>query len=223
MAHRVACWFLVITTLLGVPAASAQTGVAKFRAACGQEFQRFCTGVQPGGGRILQCLLARRGELSAPCRSVLVAGAQGSSRAASAGRFQDSCGPDAERLCAGVPMGKRGVVKCLISQRTELSASCTSFFAEMGGQRLAQKNTRSNHPNRPTAMAPAAPTDMSEAVQPPAADVSNEATATPSAEPAKMPDAVPPPAADVRPEPMATPPAASAETPEAVAHYQAEE
>ena len=55
MAHRIACWFLVIATLLGVPAAFAQTGVAKFRAACGQDFQRFCTGVQPGGGRIINC------------------------------------------------------------------------------------------------------------------------------------------------------------------------
>ena len=197
MAHRIGCWFLVIATLLGVPAAFAQTGVAKFRAACGQDFQRFCTGVQPGGGRIIQCLLARRGALSAPCRSVLVAGAQGSSRAATAGRFQDSCGPDAQRLCAGVPMGKDGIVKCLISQRAELSASCTSFFAEMGGQRLAQKYTRSNHPNRPTAMAPAALADMSEAVQPPAADVPNEPMATPPAGPAETSEAVPPPAADV--------------------------
>jgi Cysteine rich repeat len=190
MTHRIACWFLMIATLLGGPAAFAQSGVAKFRAACGQDFQRFCTGVQPGGGRIIQCLLARRGELSAPCRSVLVAGPQASNRAATAGRFQDSCGSDAQRLCAGFPMEKGGVVKCLISQRTELSASCTSFFAEMGGQRLAQKNTRSN-----TAMAPAAPADMSEAVQPPAADVPNEPT--PPAGPAEMPEAVPPPAADV--------------------------
>ncbi len=108
MAHRIACWFLVIATLLGVPAAFAQTGVAKFRAACGQDFQRFCTGVQPGGGRIIQCF-----------------------------------------------------------------------------------------PNRPTAMAPAALADMSEAVQPPAADVPNEPMATPPAGPAETPESVPPPAADV--------------------------
>jgi hypothetical protein len=82
VAHRTA-WssFLIMATLFGVPAAFAQTGgpaaqpqgeaAAKFRAACGKDFRQFCTGVQPGEGRIAQCLLARRGELSAPCRSFL--------------------------------------------------------------------------------------------------------------------------------------------------------
>jgi len=88
VAHRIAGLFLIMATLFGLPAAFAQPApaqqplmqlagaqpqgeaVAKFRAACGQDFRRFCTGVQPGGGRVVQCLLARRGELSAPCRSV---------------------------------------------------------------------------------------------------------------------------------------------------------
>jgi hypothetical protein len=186
MIHRIVYWLLTIAALLGGPAAFAQTDVAKFRAACSQDFQRFCTGMQPGGGRIIQCLLARRGELSVSCRSILVAGPQATNRAANAGRFQDSCGSDAQRLCAGVPKGKGGIVKCLISQRTELSASCTSFLAEMGGQRLAQRNGRSNHPNPPTAMAPSAS----------AADVPNEPMATP---PAQIPESVAPPAAEVPP------------------------
>jgi Cysteine rich repeat len=81
VARRIAWWFFIVATLFGVPSAFAQTGspapgpqgeaVAKFQAACGQDLRRFCTGVQPGEGRIIQCLMARRGELSAPCRSVL--------------------------------------------------------------------------------------------------------------------------------------------------------
>ena len=208
MAQRITWWFLIMATLFGVPTAFAQTGssapepvplqqlpmqpaatqprgeaVAKFRAACGQEVRRFCTGVQPGGGRIMQCLLARRGELSAPCRSVLVAarpapavspnpGAQSpaSKRAATAGGFQASCGPDAQRLCAGMPRENGSVVKCLTSHRTELSATCTSFFVEKRAQRAAQKNTHPP-PARPADTPSGAPADMPEAAPPPAADV----------------------------------------------------
>src|SRR5262245_1030426 len=76
MAHRIA-WF-IMATLFGVPAAFAQTGspegegVAKFRAACGQDYRRFCTGVQPGGGRIIQCFQAHRDELSTSCKLLFI-------------------------------------------------------------------------------------------------------------------------------------------------------
>ena len=92
MAHRIAGSFLIMATLFGVPAAFAQQpgeAAAKFRAACGQDFRRFCTGVQPGGGRVVQCLLARRGELSAPCRSVFA-----EMRATAAQRSTPSTLPD---------------------------------------------------------------------------------------------------------------------------------
>jgi hypothetical protein len=39
--------------------------------ACGQDLQRFCANVQPGEGRKVQCLVARRNELSTSCRSLL--------------------------------------------------------------------------------------------------------------------------------------------------------
>jgi Cysteine rich repeat len=77
VARRIAWWFLIMATLFCVPSAFAQApgpqgeAVAKFQAACGQDIRRFCTGVQPGERRIIKCLLARRGELSAPCQSVL--------------------------------------------------------------------------------------------------------------------------------------------------------
>ena len=59
VVRRIARWFLsVITMLFAGSAAVAQTdslapgagGRGKFRTACGQDVQRFCVGVQPGGG-----------------------------------------------------------------------------------------------------------------------------------------------------------------------------
>src|SRR5262245_28224529 len=51
----------------GVPATSRDA----MRTACRDDFRKFCAGVQPGGGRIRQCMLARESELSSVCRTAL--------------------------------------------------------------------------------------------------------------------------------------------------------
>jgi len=42
------------------------------RSACSADIRTLCAGVAPGGGRIMQCIANRGGDLSAPCRDVLV-------------------------------------------------------------------------------------------------------------------------------------------------------
>lgn len=41
------------------------------RSSCGPDVRALCAGVQPGGGRIMQCLAVQSGSLSPACRSVL--------------------------------------------------------------------------------------------------------------------------------------------------------
>jgi hypothetical protein len=41
------------------------------RSACGGDVRSLCGGVQPGGGRIVQCLAQNAGSLSPACRDVL--------------------------------------------------------------------------------------------------------------------------------------------------------
>jgi flavoprotein len=42
--------------------------------ACKADVQKFCSGVQPGGGRIIACLNTHRGELLTACQEALPRG-----------------------------------------------------------------------------------------------------------------------------------------------------
>jgi len=124
MAHRIAWWFLIMATLFGVPAAFAQSGtsaspqrfaaaqpqdeaVAQFRSACGQDYRRLCTGVQPGGGHILQCFRTRRDELSASCKLLLIEMGQraGQRNTTSLPDMPETAPPPADQY--GAPSGSR--------------------------------------------------------------------------------------------------------------------
>jgi hypothetical protein len=49
----------------------AQNLTAAQRAACKADFDKYCTGVTPGGGRIISCLNKQRATLSDACKKVL--------------------------------------------------------------------------------------------------------------------------------------------------------
>ena len=56
------------------PAQSAQEALAKVRAACAVDQEKFCAGVERGsGGGMRACLQAHAAELSAPCQAARAA------------------------------------------------------------------------------------------------------------------------------------------------------
>jgi hypothetical protein len=66
---------------LPVPPASAQgpsqQAAADARAACGPDIQKLCTGVQPGGGRILACLKQHKDQVSDGCKQAVAKATRG--------------------------------------------------------------------------------------------------------------------------------------------------
>jgi len=59
-----------------------------------------------------------------------------------------SCGPDMQRLCAGA-RGESEVLKCLESERMELSTTCSLYFQKLGARPTAQRNAPSKKPASP--------------------------------------------------------------------------
>jgi hypothetical protein len=64
--------FAVLALAVGfVTAASAQTLTAEQRTACKADFEKYCQGIAPGGGRIVACLNKQRAQISGACRKVV--------------------------------------------------------------------------------------------------------------------------------------------------------
>jgi hypothetical protein len=76
--HRWLGWLLILSPLLifllGNHVAAAQTASPSMwsvRNACRSDIRSVCAGIMPGGGRIKQCMIEKRDQLSAACKSAL--------------------------------------------------------------------------------------------------------------------------------------------------------
>jgi hypothetical protein len=60
------------------PAPPSKEAVDAARAACETDIQKLCTGVQPGGGRILACLKQHKDQVSDGCKQAVQKATRGS-------------------------------------------------------------------------------------------------------------------------------------------------
>jgi hypothetical protein len=158
LVRRIARWCLITAMIFVVSAAVAQTGStvrggAKLRSACADDLHRFCVDVQPGGGRLIQCLSSHTRELSEVCGNMISAASGGA-------KLQAACTDDLQRFCVDVRRGGGRLIQCLSSHAHELSAGCENMIAAMHPRR-----DNANSSSQSPAAQPAAPVT---AVDPPA-------------------------------------------------------
>jgi hypothetical protein len=64
------CLAALALALIAAPGAFAQSGAVS--SACKGDIEKLCADVQPGGGRIGECLKAHRDQLSVGCKRAIV-------------------------------------------------------------------------------------------------------------------------------------------------------
>jgi hypothetical protein len=81
---------------------------------CDADIQTYCTGMTPGGGKIVRCLGSNYMNVSASCRATM------------ASAMNDICGEDLARLCPGNTLGSGQAESCLQSHIADLKGACKS-------------------------------------------------------------------------------------------------
>ena len=95
------------------------------KGACKADAQKLCSDVQPGEGRVIECLKTHQADLSPQCATNMKAAEQ------AVKQMSDACEPDIEKYCFDTTMGKGGVASCLKQHKADLSAGCKDAVAKM--------------------------------------------------------------------------------------------
>jgi hypothetical protein len=113
---------LVISAALLLSGSSAVAqGAAR---ACVADVQKNCAGVEPGQGRIAECVKKHIGELSAPCQELL----------ASTAAAAKTCTDDVKKSCADAKR-RTAKIACLKSALSNLSDGCKSAISQVAANR----------------------------------------------------------------------------------------
>lgn len=114
----------IIAAVTGMLLWAAADVFAQGSGSCTEDAAKFCKDVQPGKGRMAQCLKEHENELSTSCKEHV---AQMKQR----GRgIHEACQDDALRFCKDVQPGRGGTYRCLKEHESELSPACREQLPE---------------------------------------------------------------------------------------------
>ena len=107
-------WRLTIASLLLVaPVGTMAQGMA-VRQACGPEIQQHCAGVEPGEGRLRDCVKDHFAAFSEKCKQALL----------SSVALVRACKPDVQRTCPDIQPGAGHIQACMKDHFAEYSDTC---------------------------------------------------------------------------------------------------
>jgi hypothetical protein len=108
---------------LDANAQKAKAYIQEFGRSCRTDVDRYCPGVDPGGGRILGCLRQHQFELTPTCQGEMTRIADARDRVDT---LRNACRADAESLCGDVPRQAGPLLECLQANEAKLSPDCNA-------------------------------------------------------------------------------------------------
>lgn len=106
---------------------------------CKSDAEKLCAGVEPGQGRILNCLKEKIDQVSPECKTYLAGKAQDLKGKKEV--WDQACGKDVDQYCKGVPPGGGAVLNCLKEHKADLSKECQAFLTEKAQEVKSKKDT----------------------------------------------------------------------------------
>src|SRR5581483_8620429 len=143
----------VILLLAGAAGAGFSADEHFNQGACKQDVQKLCANVQPGEGRIAQCMKQHQSELSDACKQNLAMMKEKMKQKMEA--VEAACREDLQKFCADVKPGGGRKMACLKEHQGDASPACQTELASMkppmrpGSAPAAQGAAASNSPGAP--------------------------------------------------------------------------
>jgi hypothetical protein len=107
-------WRLTIASLLLVAPVGAMAQGTAVRQACGPEIQQHCAGVEPGEGRLRDCVKDHFAAFSDKCKQALLTSVA----------VVRACKPDVQRTCPDIQPGAGHIQACMKDHFAEYSDRC---------------------------------------------------------------------------------------------------